>query len=62
MTKFNTDHLDFSTCKGRKVNGKFGSDDIISDSGVMLLGLMDKKIKLTKRLAQAIHDPRVKKI
>jgi hypothetical protein len=61
MTKCNIDHLDLSTCKGRKVNGKFSGGDITSDGGVMLLSQIDKKMKLTKRLAQVVHDPRVKR-
>ena len=61
MTKCNTNQLHFSTCKGRKVKGQFSGGDITSDGGVMLLSQMDKHLKLTQQLAQAVNDPRIKK-
>ena len=61
MTICNTTRIEFSTCKGRKVNGQFNGGDITSDGGVMMLSQVDKKLQLTKRLARVVTDPRVKK-
>ncbi len=61
MTLCNTNQIDFSTCKGRKINAQFSGGDITSDGGVMLISQIDKKLQLTKRLARIINDPRVKK-
>ena len=61
MTNCNTNRVEFSTNKGRKIQGQFNGGDITSDGGVMLLSQVDKKLQLTKRLARVINDPRVKK-
>ena len=61
MTNCNTKMIEFSSSKGRKVQGQFNGGDITSDGGVMLLSQVDKQLKLTKRLSQTIDDPRVKR-
>lgn len=60
MTVCNTNLIEFSSSKGRKVQGQFNGGDITSDGGVMLLSQVDKKLKLTTSLAKVIEDPRVK--
>ena len=47
-----------SRSKKRKVELEFGGGDITSDGGVSLLGLADKRLNLTKRLASFLTDPR----
>jgi hypothetical protein len=58
MTKCNIKSIEFSTCKGRKITGKFSGGDISSDGGVMLLRGADTKLKLTKGIREIIPDKR----
>ena len=62
MTNCNTKQIDFSTSKGREIQGQFNGGDITSDGGVMLLRQVDKQLRLTKHLAQVINDPLVKNV
>jgi hypothetical protein len=57
MTICITRAIEFSRCKGRKVEGKFNSGDIASDGGV----LPDRKLGLTERIAHRLVDSRRKK-
>ena len=50
--------ISFSSCKKRKIEGKFDGGDITSDGGVMLIKGVDKKLKLTQSLARIIPDNR----
>jgi len=61
MTVCNTNLIEFSSSKGRKIHGQFKGGDITSDGGVMLLTQVDNKLKLTRRLGKVIEDPRVKR-
>ena len=60
MTKRNTKTIEFSRCKRRNVQADFGGGEITSDAGVLLLSEVDKKLKLTQRIAPTLNDPRVK--
>ena len=58
MTKRTTKTIEFTRCKRRKVQADFGGGEITSDAGVMLLSEVDKKLKLTERIAPKLNDPR----
>ena len=58
MTKRITTSIEFTSCKRRKVQANFGGGEITSDAGVMLLSEIDKKLKLTQRIAGALNDTR----
>jgi len=58
VTKRNTRTIEFTRCKRRKVQANFGGGEITSDAGVMLLSEVDKKLKLTQRIAPRLNDPR----
>ncbi len=60
MTLCNTKTIEFTRCKGRKVQANFDGGEITSDAGAILLNRADKMIGLTKRIASAINDPRCK--
>jgi hypothetical protein len=45
MTVFNTNQLEFSTCKSRKVKDQFNGGNMTSDGGIMLLGQVDENLK-----------------
>ena len=58
MTKCTTRTIEFTRCKRRKVQADFDGGEITSDAGVMLLSEVDKKLKLTERIAANLYDPR----
>jgi hypothetical protein len=58
MTDCNTIQLEFSSCRGRKVQADFGGGEVSSDGGLLLLREVDRKIQLTKRAADLIPDDR----
>jgi hypothetical protein len=58
VTKRITTSIEFTSCKRRKVQANFGGGEITSDAGVMLLSEIDKKLKLTQRIAGALNDTR----
>ena len=58
MTVCNTEIIEYSRCKRRKVQAEFNGGDITSDGGVMLLRETDRRLQLTQRLAAAFNDPR----
>lgn len=58
MTVCNTKMIEYSRCKRRKVQAEFNGGDITSDGGVMLLREIDRRLKLTKRIAASLNDPR----
>ena len=60
MTLCNTKTIEFTRCKGRKVQANFKGGEITSDAGAILLNRADKMIGLTKRIAVTINDPRCK--
>ena len=60
MTKCNTEFIELTRCKRRKVVANFGGGEITSDAGVLLLSQVDKKLQLTQRIAPNFDDPRCK--
>lgn len=58
MTVCTTKVIEYSRCKRRKVQAEFNGGDITSDGGVMLLREVDRRLKLTKRIAATLNDPR----
>ena len=56
MTICTTKSIEFTRCKRRKVQANFGGGEITSDAGVMLLSEVDKKLKLTERIAPNINE------
>lgn len=58
MTVCTTKTIEYSRCKRRKVQAEFNGGDITSDGGVMLLREVDRRLKLTKRIASMLNDPR----
>ncbi len=58
MTKCYTKPLSFSPIKRRQVEADFSGGDITSDAGALLLREADRKLELTKFIAQSIQDPR----
>jgi len=58
MPKCTTTSLKFGRLGRRKIEANFEGGDISSDGGLMLLREVDRKIKLSKAMAEAIHDPR----
>lgn len=61
MTKRTTKSIDFTSCKGRKVEANFTGGEITSDAGVLLLGEADRRLNLINRIAAGIPDKRSKK-
>lgn len=58
MTVCNTKIIQYSRSKRRKVQAEFKGGDITSDGGVMLLREADRRLKLTRRIASVLNDPR----
>lgn len=58
MTKCNSLPLDFATTKGRYITADFSGGDISSDGGSLLIRQLDRKLGLTRRVAQVISDGR----
>ena len=58
MTNCISNKVQFSSCKGVKVEAEFIKQEITSDGGVLLLKEIDKKLQLTERLTKIIPDKR----
>lgn len=58
MTVCTTKIIEYSRCKRRKVQAEFNGGDITSDGGVMLLREVDRRLRLTERIAAILNDPR----
>ena len=58
MTKCTTPSIEFGRLGRKKIEANFNGGDISSDGGLMLLRQVDRKIGLSKAVANAIHDPR----
>ena len=52
--------MDFGWIKKRKIIANFSGGDITSDSGILLIKNVDKKIKLTEKISKMLNDPRLK--
>ncbi len=57
-TKCLANQLNFGSIKVRKVIADFSGGRITSDSGIVLLAELDKKLKITARFAQCFRDYR----
>jgi len=60
VTVCNTEVIEFSRCKRREVQAQFSGGAITSDAGVLLLREVDRRLRLTERVAKVIKDPRCK--
>lgn len=58
MTECNQTSFEFPVCKRRRVEARFEGGDITSDGGVLLLQQADRRLGLSRAVAQAIDDPR----
>ena len=58
MTLCNTNTIEFSRCKGRKIQLNFDGGEISSDAGAILLNKADKSINLVDRIAASANDTR----
>jgi len=58
MTKCETRILEFASLRSRKVEASFSGGAITSDSGILLLREVEKKIKLLDKAAKVIPDLR----
>lgn len=58
MTKCTSKSIKFPGCKGKKVEGLFGSQSITSDGGACLLSSADRTIDLISRAARGFKDSR----
>ena len=62
MTKCNTETIEFTSCKRRKVQANFRGGEITSDAGVMPMGEVDKKLRLTEPIAPRLNALRTQLI
>ena len=53
-----SDSYSFQAQKSKKVELSFTADEISSDGGLMILREVDRRLQLTKRVAEIIPDPR----
>jgi len=60
MTNRSTQLSIFPACKSRPVLVDFGGGQITSDGGSLLLRQADRRLHLTQRISQLLHDERVK--
>jgi len=58
MTNRNKKKLIFPVCGNKIVEAQFVKEEVTSDGGVLLLREIDRKIKLTEKLAKIIPDKR----
>ena len=60
MTESNKKFIEFPSCKRRKVQANFSGGDVTSDGGSLLLRQVDRRLRLTARVSQALTDSRRK--
>lgn len=58
MTDCTASAVEFSKLSRRKLQVNFGGGAVSSDGGVLLLREVDRRLKLTERVAAVLHDPR----
>jgi hypothetical protein len=58
MTNRNKKKITFPVCGNKIVEAQFVKEEVTSDGGVLLLREIDRKIKLTEKLAKIIPDRR----
>jgi hypothetical protein len=56
--EFGTRKIEFGHLGRRVVEGRFDGGSMTSDAGVMLLGVLDRKLGLLQAAATCIADPR----
>ena len=56
--EFGTRKIEFGHLGRRVVEGRFDGGSMTSDAGVMLLGVLDRKLGLLQAAANCIADPR----
>lgn len=61
MTKCTIDQIAFPAFKSRQVISEFSGGDVTSDGGSLLLRQVDRKMGLTRQVAEQLSDPRRKK-
>jgi len=52
------DEVEFSKLGRRKLQVNFGGGEVSSDGGLLLVREIDRRLKLTERVAKVLHDPR----
>jgi hypothetical protein len=57
-TVCNQHHFDFPSVKKRQVSAAFTGGNVTRDGGITLLRQVDRRIGLTRRLAEVLPDPR----
>ena len=50
--------IEFAPFKRRRVQASFNGGDVSSDGGLLLVREVDRRLGLSERIAQALHDPR----
>ena len=58
MTDCTASAVEFSKLARRKLQVNFGGGAVSSDGGLLLLREVDRRLKLTERVAAVLHDPR----
>ena len=58
MTECNHEAFAFSNCRKRQVRGNFAGGSISSNGGALLLREVDRRMRLTERVARALGDRR----
>ena len=58
MTDCTSKPISFSSLNRKKVEANFTGGNISTDGGLLLLRELDRKLQLTKKLSQVIHDNR----
>ena len=58
MSDCSVDEVEFSKLGRRKLQVNFGGGAVSSDGGLLLVREVDRRLKLTERMATVLHDPR----
>jgi hypothetical protein len=58
MTDCTAEKVEFSNLRRRKLQVNFGGGAVSSDGGLLLLREIDRRLKLTERIASVLKDPR----
>jgi hypothetical protein len=58
MTDCTAGEVEFSKLARRKLQVNFGGGAVSSDGGLLLLREVDRRLRLTERMAAVLHDPR----
>jgi len=58
MGKNKTERIRFTRSKGRRVEADFAGGEVSSDGGLLLLREVDRKLRLSRRVARGLEDAR----